>query len=151
MQDRNHYPAKIKSMNSIKDAVNKFDKLIVRNNSDKSVEQINSTRTSDDKKITNTEITLKYESDVKDYIPRGEANKPYKNDKTLKEDISDLKSLSSVPSRGTERILVKTLSRDYNSNRQRLRILDILESSIETGKGRRTVPYEKLSKPKYLE
>lgn len=152
MQNRNYHPPRTKSMDSIVDAVSEFDKLIVRNRSDKIIKQIKSTRPSwDNRKLTNTEITLKYESDVKDYVPKEMENRPYSNDDTLKEDISDLKNLSSVPSRSTERILVKTLSRDYNSNKQRLRILDILKSSIESGKGRTVVPYSKLSKPIYLE
>lgn len=150
MQDKNYYPHKTQSLDTIKDAVSEFDELIINSNSDEAVERINAKKSSSgDREITNTEITLRYGKHVKRYIPE-ESKSSHKDEETLTEDILDLKYQSPVPSRGTERILLKTLSRPTNSDIN-LRILDIFESSIDSGEGKTAVPYRKLSKPEYLE
>lgn len=140
-----YVPPVTHEISSLKEYVSSFDKLTIRNHSEKAQEVLNHHKPETvDRDIKKTEIVLSHDLDKKTYLPKELYEMD--EDSKLAEDVSKMRSMVPLPNEKTREFLFRTLQQGYFFTEVRSKLFRMIKGDESI-----VLKYSHASSPEYID
>lgn len=140
-----YIPPITRDVSSLEEYINGFDKLSIRNHSEEAREILNHSKPETaGRNVKKTEVVLSHDLDKMSYIPKETYSMD--EDSKLANDVSKMRSMSSLPNEKTKKFLFETLTNGYFSVETRSGLFRILTDNIDTA-----IKYSYGNSPEFIE